>query len=175
MAQHNISWDGKPLYQPGKTTRNEQHYPLSVRFRSLEAGISDGAFLDHYDVVGGERPHGVHPGTRLGTKLDAIVSCVDALPGKGTPGGSKVVIFSAWQSSLSLLYNDLKKRFGSDAVASVGGSDSNVELNLAISKFRSSQHCFVLLLSVKKCATGGVEAQLDRDLDDERSALLQPV
>ena len=79
---------------------------------------------------------------------------MDALPRKGTEGGSKVVIFSAWQDSLSLLYDELERRYDANAIASVGGSNSNVELNREIDKFRSDPRCFVLLLSVMKCATG---------------------
>ena len=154
MARHNLSWAGKPLYAPKATTRDDKQYPHCVKFRSFEAGIADGAFLAHYDAAGGERPYGVHNGTRLGTKLDAVVACVGALPGKGTEGGSKVVIFSAWQSALSLLYVELLRLHDRDAVASVGGSDSNAELNLEIERFRSDPRCFILLLSVSKCATG---------------------
>jgi len=154
MAKQNLSWQGKPLYPRGTYTRRDLQYPNCSKFRSLEASVDDGTFVAHYDAAGGERPYGVHPLTRLGTKLDAVVACVEALPGKATEGGSKVVIFSAWHSTLCLLFDALKLRYDSDSIALVSGADSNAELNHRIDKFRSDPRCFVLLLEVRKCATG---------------------
>eukprot|EP00966_Prymnesium_polylepis_P214306 4962871-Prymnesium_polylepis.1 len=129
MDKHNLSWEGKPLYQNRTSTRKDLRYPNCNKFRSLQASIENGAFLAHYDAAGGERPYGIHPGTRLGTKLDAVVACVDGLPGKGTAGGSKVVIFSAWHATLSLLFDSLKLRYDNDSIVFVSGADSNADLN----------------------------------------------
>ena len=70
MAKQSLSWEGNPLYAPGECTRKDTHYPNCVKFRAFETTrISRGSFLAHYDVAGGERPYGIHPGAANTTLL----------------------------------------------------------------------------------------------------------
>ena len=142
------SWEGVPLYTREGNPRSDPSFPLISNFRA-SAGAPAGNFLAHYDVAGGERPYGVHPGAPLGTKLARVVRDVNALP-----DGSKVVIFSAYHRTLTLLKDALAEKLTEDAIALVGGSDTAKVMTEEISRFRTNPKCVVLLLAVRMCATG---------------------
>ena len=142
------SWDGVPLYEAGKASRVDPSYMKVSNFR-VEAGVPAGRFLAHYDAAGGERPYGVHPGTRLGTKLNCVVNDVHMMP-----TGSKVVIFSASHRTLMLLKDALCSKHSENAISIVGGADSAQLLTRELKRFREEAECFVLLLAVRMCAQG---------------------
>jgi len=142
------SWAGVPLYGKDASPRSDPSFKLVSNFR-VSAGAAAGNFLAHYDAAGGERPYGVHPGTALGTKLTRVVNDVSAMP-----KGSKVVIFSAYHRTLTLLKDALAGNHTDDAIAFVGGSDTAKTMTEEIARFRTNSKCVVLLLAVRMCATG---------------------
>ena len=70
------------------------------------------------------------------------------------PKGSKVVIFSAYYRTLTLLKDALVRKYNNDTVAFVGGSDTAKDLTTELARFRHTPQCAVLLLDVRMCANG---------------------
>jgi hypothetical protein len=143
---------GKPLYPRGATSRTDPLYPRLGKFPD---GALEGAFLAHYDVAGGGRPYGPHPGCTLGTKLSAALQVLVGLKDRGRPGGSKAVVFSESVRALSLLHDAVSDGHGGrGSVALIDGAMAQERRADEIRRFTTDPACYALFLTVGACAAG---------------------
>jgi hypothetical protein len=116
-----------------------------------------GAFQAHLDAAGCGRAYGMHHPYALGSKLTAVLGELERLRAAHAADGAasgKAVVFSDSPDAMDVLHEALRRSWGDGAIARIEGTSSHEQRTVALSKFRDAPACFVLLLSVRACASG---------------------
>jgi hypothetical protein len=129
-------WEGKPLYPNKAKTRTNPLYPRLAIFPSRAPA---GAFLAHYDEAGGGRPYGLHPGSKLSTKLQAAYDVIAKMKDRGKQGGSKAVVFSESVRALSLLRDAVASGQGRGKAVKGGGDEAVALIDGAMAQERRAR------------------------------------